>query len=143
MFWSEQQCMYVRGRIEHPEKYVCQVFRGPKEIDWEFKPGATTPDHAEGNPVADPSPAEEQHGSLQPEPDLAKYHDHYQRQRGSFIDVAVGPSELAEKDAPSIEPRAIAPKRVQTAGAIQRRHQHPQFDPIGALVAFFTPRADW
>jgi hypothetical protein len=41
MFWSEQQCMYVRGRIEHPEKYVCQVFRGPKEIDWEFKPVIT------------------------------------------------------------------------------------------------------
>jgi hypothetical protein len=52
MFWSEQQCMYVRGRMGHPEKYVCQIFRGPAETDWTYHPeGSFT-----GDPVA-PSPS--------------------------------------------------------------------------------------
>ena len=52
MFWSEQQCMYVRGRMAHPEKYVCQIFRGPAETDWTYHPeGSFT-----GDPVA-PSPS--------------------------------------------------------------------------------------
>jgi hypothetical protein len=151
IFWSVDQCMYVRGKMDHPAKYVCQVFRGPKEIDWEFKPGATTPDHAEGSPIADPPreamPGDSgREGRLTPiapsgssaPADPAKYHEYYRRERNSFVDVAVGPSELRPEDAPVIEPRAIQPKRI----AQKRQHQQ-QFDPIGATVSLFTPRADW
>jgi hypothetical protein len=141
IFWSADQCMYVRGKLEHPERYVCQIFRGPAEIDWEFKPGTTTPDHAEGSPIAHP-PREAMPGDSGREgrltPDPAKYHEYYRRERNSFVDVAVGPSELRPEDAPVIEPRAIQPKKI----AQKRQHQQ-QFDPIGVLVSLFTPRADW
>jgi hypothetical protein len=64
----------------------------------------------------------------------------------SFGEVSVGPSKLAEKDTPVIEPYLPEPKpRVRTA---QRRvrYAQQQFDPIGAIVSLvtapFAPR-DW
>jgi hypothetical protein len=143
IFWSADQCMYVRGKMEHPEKYVCQVFRGPKEIDWEFKPGTTTPDHAEGNPVADPSPGSDRgrEGRLT---DPTKYWEHYERKRSSFIDVAVGPSRRADKDIPVIGPYTASPaKPVKRVAAKQGHYQRQPQNPFELFASLFTPRGDW
>src|SRR5438045_2956370 len=73
MNFNEQGCMLLRGKFEHPEKYVCQQFVGAKETEWTL--GGTIP----AGTVAPVSPPAEQ-------------------RRGSLDDVQIGPTQLAEKD---------------------------------------------
>ena len=126
LFWSVQQCMYVRGKMTHPEKYVCQEFHGPAQTNWVYQPSGGNA----GDPVA---PAPTAPGSA---PDSLGH---------SFNDVQVGPSKLAEKDAPTTEPLlAPTPPQVKTARRVApRRQQRQEFDPIGAIASLFTPRGDW
>ena len=34
MMWSVDQCRYTIGKMDHPEKYTCQVFTSPKTTTW-------------------------------------------------------------------------------------------------------------
>ena len=41
IFYSQGQCFMVRGKMEHPEKFVCQRFESPKSTQWVYtNPGA-------------------------------------------------------------------------------------------------------
>lgn len=46
--WSVEQCRYTIGKMEHPEKYTCQVFTSPKTTAWTpgemAQPQGTEPD---------------------------------------------------------------------------------------------------
>src|ERR1700723_2714881 len=78
ILFTEAQCNFVRGKMEHPEKYVCQVFTSPSEtkLVWSA-PGFTMP--AEAPPAG-------QQGRLTPQ--------------GPLDDVKVGPTKLEERDKP-------------------------------------------
>ena len=64
-------CNFMRGRMEHPEKYFCQVFTSPKQTSWEYKapaeitPAEASPPQPEIRPQADPTSAP---GKLEPPP---------------------------------------------------------------------------
>jgi hypothetical protein len=66
-----ESCNYMRGKMEHPEKYFCQVFTSPKTTTWTYvPPGEITPAEAsppppEIRPQADPTSAP---GKLEPPP---------------------------------------------------------------------------
>ena len=42
MLWSTEQCNYIRGKMENPEKYTCQVFRSEATTPWVYRaPGSS------------------------------------------------------------------------------------------------------
>ena len=101
--FSEGACLMTRGKMEHPEKYFCQVFTSPKTTQWVYVPPGAVP-------AADP-----------PEGDRTGL----EASKKALDDVRVGPTKLETKDAPKPDasadptPREIAkPKRV----AQQPRH---------------------
>jgi hypothetical protein len=156
MFWSEQQCMYVRGRMAHPEKYVCQIFRGPAETDWTYHPeGSFT-----GDPVAPSLPDTRGDATQLPadgkavataslsrndDVELAGGRYHYSKPLFLWIDGELPPEKVTGLE-PRIEatPPEVARPKVRTA---QRRVRYAQqFDPIGAIVSLVTApfaRGDW
>jgi hypothetical protein len=114
---NESHCMLVRGKMANPEKYVCQVYRGPKETAWVFKTGQG----AEGDPIA-PAPTPEHDGSIAPS-------------KNSFGDVAVGPSKLAERDIPTIDPYTPPPKE-KARRVAQGRAVAPLHRPASARATY-------
>jgi hypothetical protein len=87
ILWSVDQCNMVRGKMADPEKYTCQVFTSAKETAWTY-----TPEGPKGILI----PAPPQENGVQPDTSPERSH--------SLNDVLVGPSKLAEKDSPNIEP---------------------------------------
>jgi hypothetical protein len=140
MFWSEQQCMYVRGRMAHPEKYVCQIFRGPAETDWTYHPEG----NFTGDPVAPSLPDTRGDATQLPRNDdveLAGGRYHYSKPLFLWIDGELPPEKITGLD-PEVKPE---PKKVRTARK-RVRYAQQQFDPIGAIVGLVTApfaRTDW
>ena len=132
IMWNVDQCNVTRGKMEHPEKFTCQVFTSAKSTAWTYSP-------SEGATGASPP----QENSVQPDTSPERRSE----AASPFNDVRVGRSRLAEKDSPYIEPLVEPAKdpTLPTKRVVRRqtqRHQQPQFDPIGMVAALFTPR-DW
>jgi hypothetical protein len=74
MVLTLEQCNYIRGKMEHPEKTTCQRFDSPKYTSWAFAPpGAITP--AQAAPIepeikADPTSAQpmREERAIEPKP---------------------------------------------------------------------------
>ena len=116
--------------MEHPEKYTCQVFTSAKSTAWTYTP-------SEGATGVTPPPPQE----IKPDTNT----EHRSEAAPSFNEVRVGPSKLADKDTPYLEPRAeparavdltVPTKRVvrrQQSGRRQQQQPGP-FDVIASLL---------
>ena len=134
--FSTDSCNLLRGKMEHPEKYTCQVFTSAKSTAWTYTP-----------PGAEVAPSPPQEDSVQPDVNTEHHSFNDGRAASSFAAVQVGPSGyLSEKDSPYIEhvpPPAAADPTLPTKRVVRKQsRQHQQFDPIGAIASLFTPR-DW
>ena len=38
ILWSVDQCNMIRGKMEHAEKYTCQIFRSAQSTAWTYTP---------------------------------------------------------------------------------------------------------
>jgi hypothetical protein len=111
-FFTMEDCNRYRVSRGHSEDYFCLEYKSDKIIDYTF-------------------PADKQRqGSIE------------------CSGCAVGPLALKDEDRPFIEPLVetikqpldITPKESPKAKRVARKQQPS--DPVGSLVAFFTPR-DW
>ena len=161
ILWNVDQCNYTRGKMEHPEKYTCQVFTSAKSTAWTYvqpsegATGATTPPPPQENlqPDTNPERRSEDNPVLKSKDDvqLAGGRYHYSKPI-HFVWVPDDSSKVRDADKPFIEPRvepnvaaerpAARPSSSKTRTAARRPQQQPQFNPIGALVSLLTPR-DW
>ena len=82
---SEEGCSMMRGKLSHPERYVCQLWRGEKEQE-------------AGVPAG-----------IQQKPEPQKFDALPPQKPGSLGDVQVGPSPLLAADRPFLEPRVPKP----------------------------------
>lgn len=161
MLWSTEQCMFVRGKMSHPEKYVCQVFKGETSTPWVYgQPESGEPTLPSGPPPAPkPDPTNYQPG------DIRINNRWYTQIAGtwveigyerssSFDDVQVGPTQLGEKDTPVIAPTPVkVPQAKQVAQAPQWRvYRAAPSDsmldggpnPFGLLAGLISGRrGDW
>jgi hypothetical protein len=161
IMWNVDQCNFARGKMEHPEKYTCQVFTSAKSTAWTYTPpgnpegptGAIAPPPPQENLQQDTSP--EHRSDLEPTTKLPRAKDdvqlaggYYHRSYPLWIWVA-DDSAVDEMDRPFIEPlvepaKAVDPtvptKRVVRRQQSGHRQQPQQFDPIGLIASLFTPR---
>jgi hypothetical protein len=103
VFWSEQACNWARGRADHPEKFVCAVFTGPKSTPWVYvAPGSVIP-------TAEPEPPPpERKSSLTP-----KGESEAEPSKKALDDIQVSkPDKLGDTDKPPVPEQAPKPKRV-------------------------------
>jgi hypothetical protein len=102
--FSEGACLMTRGKMEHPEKYFCQVFTSPKTTQWVYVPPGAVP-------AADPP--EGDRTGLEPS-------------KKALDDVRVGPTKLETKDAP--KPDASADPTPKEIAKPKRVAQQPRYD---------------
>ena len=136
-----ESCNVFRGRLDHPEKYTCQRFVGPKTTTWTpDRVGPITPEEAAGTPAA-PEIKASPTGLKTPETDPPEkgYATVNATASTTLVDeitaagktpvgkVVVGPNNLQDKDKP-FEP-APPPKK-----EVAKRRQ-PSY-PINDLLAF-------
>ena len=165
VMFSVDSCNLLRGKMEHPEKYTCQVFTSAKSTAWTYTP----PGNPEGPTGAIPPPQENVQPDTSPErrseaeygeaaspqlttklprakDDVQLAGGYYHRSYPLWVWVADDDSsKIAERDKPYIEPfvePAVPTKRVVRRQQSGHRQQPQQFDPIGAIASLFTPR-DW
>ena len=163
IMWNVDQCNFARGKMDHPEKYTCQVFTSAKSTAWTYIPpggseaatGATPPPQENLQPDTSP----ERRSNLEPTTKLPRAKDdvqlaggYYHRSYPLWIWVEDDSSKIGddgvivdEKDRPYIEPLVegtAAPQPAKPQRRVVRRQQRQQFDPIGTIVSLLTPR-DW
>jgi hypothetical protein len=134
MFWSVEQCMYVRGRMPNPAKYVCQEFRGPKSTSWTPQP--LTEKAVEPAPPVEIAPGDSgREGSIAPprndDVQLAGGRYHYSRPLFLWIDGEV-PRETVTGLGPEVKPQT-KPKRIAIRRHQQRYYALGPFDMIASL----------
>ena len=144
ILWSVDQCNMIRGKMDSPEKYTCQVFHSAKSTAWTYTPLIHGCDirGCGNNPEVAPPPENVQPDTNPEHSGLCTLEDnrtpcgnpeHSARDAGPGMDV--GPTALKDEDRPFIEPRVVepAPKTLPTKRVVRRRQ--PQFDPIGTIVS--------
>jgi hypothetical protein len=122
--FNAEACAMLRGRMENPEKYVCQVFTSPAEINLTYQAPGFVKDVETSRP----------------------------ERKSEAGPVIVGPTRLTAADRPYIEPLAevakpeppkepAAPKKVAQRPR-QERHQamFVTSDPLNAVASLFR---DW
>ena len=94
IMWSVETCNLLRGKMEHPEKYVCQVFKSAPTTEPEERRGDNAPQSGNAAKLSQPNPASlgERSGAA------------------AVVGHLVGPTELRAKDAPTIEPNPASVK---------------------------------
>jgi hypothetical protein len=148
IFWSVDQCMLARGRMADPEKYVCEVFVGPKETEWTYQKAGSTgspiaPGAAQQRSEADPSGDTGKAADPPLTPQVVKLQAYLDRPRpwmaeATFQDVRVGPNVLEEKDRPTgLEPEV----QVKQQRRVTQRHapDEPMLEgnPLRRLAGLF------
>jgi hypothetical protein len=132
--WNEAQCMLLRGKMSHPEKYVCQPFASAKSTQWTYQPPGSEVAPSEPPPELLPPPKPERFlqdpTTLDPKSDIEVNGKRYTR--------VAGLAWIEEKEVSAAEQ---APPKAQPQRRV--RYAQQQFDPLGAFLGLFTPRGDW
>jgi hypothetical protein len=149
VLFSVDHCNLVRGKMDHPEKYTCQVFTSAKSTAWTYTPPGGSEGATQAAPTKEdvqPDTNPERRSELEPTIKLPRAKDdvqlaggYYHRSYPLWIWVA-DDSAVDEKDKPYIEPLVEPAKAVVPSKRVVRRQQPQQFDPIGMIAGLFTPR---
>jgi hypothetical protein len=128
-FYNLESCNIARAKMTNPLKYTCQHWQGQKTED---------------APVI----VEEPLPQPKPEPQAAPPANNVTPQKYDPANIQVQQQirRMANTEGPeACEGRCLAtatakpkPKKI-----VRQRPQEQQFDPIGTLFAWITPRADW
>jgi hypothetical protein len=162
ILWNVDQCNYTRGKMEHPEKYTCQVFTSAKSTAWTYTPPGSEGHGCEGLDASklmdgcgsitpqekvQPDTNPERRSELEPTTKLPRAKDdvqlaggYYHRSYPLWIWVA-DDSAVAEKDKPYIEPLvegAAAPQPAKPKRVVVRRQQQYQPGPFQVIASLFT-----
>jgi hypothetical protein len=129
--------MVTRGKMAHPERYICQKFTGEAASRLSFgtvgeapQPAAKEPDPPTAPPKADPTKAVEP-----PKPELPVSLTY---RSGQTCKVGWSPEQCTAyrvADLPPDPPKPPPKKRV--------RVRQQQFDPLAAFVSLFVPNNNW
>jgi hypothetical protein len=136
--FNEEACNLMRGKLLHPERYVCQRWEGQKgegaSILWKSEASQPTLAPAPPQPQLDKMKATPEPPKVREIP--SSYHS------GQECPVGISAIEcnghrLAERT--SEEP----PPQPQKARRVVHRQQQQQQSPLEPLIAFFTGGTSW
>jgi hypothetical protein len=134
IFVNVDSCNIARGKMEHPEKYTCQIFTSAKSTAWTYTPPeAVAPPQQENSIQPDVNP--EHRSAIEPTPEPA------------HMPGSMKPEPAQPAPAPSVAPPPVPsqgssqkPQRRIVAQRTKQPQQHPRFDPaVRMLASLFTP----
>ena len=138
----------MRGKMEHPEKYFCQVFTSPKTTTWtyvppgEITPAEASPPQPEIRPQADPTSAPRQ---AEPPPKEKRQRLQYPRSwRSGHATSGRQCSRETRLAGSSIGEAGAAVKRANTASprravATKAKLPAPFVEPLGYEIGPLKP----
>ena len=139
LMWSEESCLLVRGKMAHPERYVCQKWTGEATSRFSFgsigeapQPAAKEPDP----PKADPTKAVEPPKRSEIPVRLTTYRS------GQECRVGMSPQECTAYRVAG-EPPPSAPAKFEPQKQKRVVRQQQSFDPLSAFVSLFAPNNNW
>ena len=113
LMWSLELCRFTIGRMEHPEKYTCQVFRSELTTPWEppraegvktLTPTEVAPDESKTPPPGTGGRSEVTPQSLAGSRSKLPLEASAASPLGSEALTVVGPTALKDEDKPYLEP---------------------------------------